>query len=214
MDSDKQQHLLQVALILSLITIFYNLLEGLFSIIFAVEGQTLALLGFGVDSFVEVISGVGIAHMVLKMRASDDNKKDRFERTALMITGTSFFILAAGLVAGAVLSGMHGRAPTTTVAGIIISLISIVAMLVLAQYKMNVGRKMASEAIIADARNTRMCLYLSVILLVSSGLYEIFHLYYIDLFGSLAIAIFAFAEGLEAFEKAAKKQKASAADQQ
>ena len=68
--------------------------------------------------------------------------------------------------------------------------------------KLNVGRRLNSDAIIADANCTQTCFYLSIILLASSGLYEIFHIGYIDIAGSLGIAYFAFTEGREAFEKA------------
>ncbi len=199
-----QRKLIQTALILSLITIFYNLAEGVVSVYFGVDDETLALLGFGIDSFVEVISGLGILHLVLRMKktGNDPASRDRFERTALRITGTSFYLLTAGLLAGAVINIINGHQPETTVVGIIVSSISIATMYFLLTYKLRVGRKLGSEAIIADANCTKTCFYLSIILLAASGLYEIFHIGYIDVVGSLGIAWFAFSEGREAFEKA------------
>jgi voltage-gated potassium channel Kch len=104
MHDQSRDKLLRIAFILSLIAIIYNIFEGLISVFFGITDDTLALLGFGVDSFVEVISGLGIAHMLLRMKLSGTVESDRFERTALRITGFSFYILTAGLVIGSVIN--------------------------------------------------------------------------------------------------------------
>jgi len=193
--------LLRKAFILSLITIFYNIIEGVVSVYFGAEDETLALFGFGVDSFVEVISGIGIAHMVLRMRFSNILTRDKFEKTALRITGTVFYLLALGLIAGSVLNIIYDVKPETTFVGIIVSVISIGTMYWLMNSKIKIGKELKSDAIIADANCTKTCFYLSFILLGSSGLYEIFNIAYFDVLGSLGIAYFAFTEGREAFEK-------------
>ena len=193
--------LLRTAFILSLITIFYNIMEGVVSIYFGSEDETLALFGFGVDSFVEVISGVGIAHMIIRMKYSKVVTRDKFEKTALKITGFSFFLLAVGLVAGSVINIVQDSHPQTTVAGIVIAVVSILTMYWLMTSKLKVGKALNSDAIIADANCTKTCFYLSFILLGSSALYEIFSIGYFDILGSLGIAYFAFREGREAFEK-------------
>lgn len=192
---------LNTALILSLITIFYNIAEGVISVYFGTEDETLALFGFGVDSFVEVISGIGILHMIIRMKRSNVNNRDGFERTALKITGFSFYLLTAGLVFGSVLNILNDIKPETTIVGIIVSVISIFTMYYLMNAKLKVGKELNSDAIIADANCTKTCFYLSFLLLVSSGLYELFQISYIDIAGSLGIAYFAFKEGKEAFEK-------------
>jgi divalent metal cation (Fe/Co/Zn/Cd) transporter len=197
-----QQKWLRLAFGLSIFTIVYNLLEGFFSVYFGTEDETLALFGFGVDSFVEVISGIGIAHMVVRMRKTEVKEHDRFERQALRITGTGFYLLTLGLIAGIVVNLFQHRSPSTTLAGIIIAGISILSMYFLMALKLRAGKALQSEAIISDAHCTRTCLYLSVILLVSSTLYQLFHIPYIDLAGSLGIAWYAYSEGKEAFEKA------------
>jgi hypothetical protein len=193
--------LLRTAFILSLITIFYNIVEGLISVYFGSEDETLALFGFGVDSFVEVISGIGIAHMILRMRFSKVLTRDTFEKTALSVTGTVFYLLTIGLITGSVLNIIYDVKPETTVVGIIVSVISIGTMYWLMTAKLKVGKELKSDAIIADANCTKTCFYLSFILLASSGLYEIFYIAHFDLLGSLGIAYFAFKEGREAFEK-------------
>src|SRR5665648_772503 len=87
----------QYALWLALFTIFYNFAEGLISIYFGVQDETLTLFGFGVDSFIEVMSGLGILAMVIRIRQNPEAPRSQFERTALRITGSSFYLLAAGL---------------------------------------------------------------------------------------------------------------------
>lgn len=197
-----KKNLLKIAFALSIFTIVYNIIEGLVSVFFGLQDETLVLLGFGTDSFVEVISGFGIAHMVWRMQSSKVERRDTIERQALRITGVSFYILTIGLVAGSIINIIEKIKPETTIVGIIVSSISIVTMYYLMRYKLKVGRKLSSDAIIADANCTKTCLYLSIILLVSSGLFEIFRIGYLDILGSLGIAFFAFREGMEAFEKA------------
>ncbi len=194
--------LIRTAFILSLITIIYNIAEGLISVYFGSGDETLALLGFGVDSFVEVISGIGIAHMIFRMKYSKVQTRDEFEKTALKVTGTAFYLLTAGLIVGSVLNIIYNVKPATTIPGIIIASVSILTMYWLMTSKFKVGKELNSDAIIADANCTKTCFYLSFILLAASGLYELFNIAYFDIFGSLAIAYFAFKEGREAFEKA------------
>jgi len=197
--------LLRTAFYLAIATIVYNLAEGLISVFFGIHDETLALLGFGIDSFVEVLSGAGILHMLIRMKkagASNITSRDRFEKQALKITGTSFYLLAAGLVTSSVINIITGATPETTRVGIIISVLSVLTMYVLMTWKMRTGKKLHSDAIIADANCTKTCFYLSFILLASSGLYELFGIAWFDIAGSLGIAWFAFKEGKEAFEKA------------
>ena len=194
-------NLYKYAVILAFITIFYNLVEGLISIYFGIQDETISLFGFGVDSFVEVISGIGILHMLIRIKNKGE-ERDEFEKTALRITGTAFYILAAGLTATAIFNIYISHKPETTFWGIVISLISIITMSVLIFFKMKVGRTLNSKALIADANCTKTCLYLSVILLAASVGYELTGLGGIDSLGAFLIAYFSFKEGREAFEKA------------
>lgn len=202
----EKTRLLKIALWLSVITVLYNIAEGLFSVFFGVSDDTLALLGFGVDSFVEVISGIGVLHMVLRMQHSNAETYDKFERQALKITGTAFYLLTFGLIAGSVLNIITGVKPETTIVGIIISSVSLTTMYFLMKVKLNIGHKLNSSAIIADANCTKTCFYLSFILLGSSLLYQFLGIAWFDIIGSLGIAWFAFTEGKEAFEKSKAKK--------
>ena len=153
---------LNVALVLGLVTVGYNIIEAVVSIWLGFNDDTLALLGFGVDSLVEVISGLGIVHAVLRMRKSPVESRDHFERQALRITGWAFYLLAAGMIIGALLNLLQGSRPATTVPGILVSLVSIATMWWLMSAKMKTGKALHSDAIIADANCTKTCLLLSL----------------------------------------------------
>lgn len=190
------------ALLLAYITILYNLVEGVVSVFFGFEDETLALFGFGLDSFVEVISGIGIWHMTSRMKDAGDASPDEFERRALRTTGTAFYILAVGLMVTGILNFVRGHAPETTFWGIVVSSISIFTMWALIHFKMKVGKALGSQAIVADANCTRACMYLSFALLIASAGYELTGIGGLDALGAFAIAWFAFREGKESFEKA------------
>ncbi len=172
---------------------------------FGAGDETLALFGFGLDSFVEVISGIGIAHLILRSGpgpGSVEINRDRFEKTALRVTGVSFFILAGGLVLGAALSLVTDQSPSTTLWGILVGGISIATMWALYYAKRRTALLMGSTAMLADANCTKACIWLSVVLVLASVAYEWTGVAWMDLAGSLGIAIFAFREGREAFAKA------------
>lgn len=196
------QQLYKFAFALAVFTVVYNLAEGLVSTYLGYEDASLALFGFGADSFIEVMSGLGIAHMVLRIQQKPGSNRDAFERTALKITGYSFYILVAGLVISSIYNIATGHKPETTFWGVIISLISIVAMWALITAKTRTGKKLQSDAVLADAECTRVCIYMSVILLISSGIYELTGFAYADSIGTLGLSYFAFTEGKECFEKA------------
>ncbi|MDI1472625.1 cation transporter [Thermodesulfovibrio sp. 1176] len=186
---------------LALITIFYNFLEGMVSVYFGIDDETIALLGFGLDSFVEVMSGIGIWYMIRRLRQNGNEEPDTFERQALKVTGTAFYILAGGLVVTSIVNIYTGHKPETTLWGIIISVISILTMWILISYKTKVGRMLNSSAILADAACTKVCMQLSIILLLSSLGYELTGFGGIDSIGAIGIAWFSFKEGRESFEK-------------
>lgn len=198
----EQAKLYRTALWLSLFTMGYNVIEGLVSVFFGITDDTLALAGFGADSFIEVISGAGVAVMILRIRQHPESHVSRFEKNALQITGVSFYLLAAVLVAGTVINLIRGNKPETTFWGIIISLISIAVMLALFLAKRKTGRDLGSDAIVADAYCTRICIYMSLVLLVSSLLYELTGFAYADAIGAAGLVWFSVSEGREALEKA------------
>jgi divalent metal cation (Fe/Co/Zn/Cd) transporter len=190
---------------LALITIVYNIVEGVVSVFFGLADGSNVLFGFGLDSFVEVISGVGIWHMVRRIRNNGTENPDRFEQTALRITGAGFYVLTIGLSIIACVDLYRGHKPETTFWGIVVSVISIATMWLLIHYKLKVGRQLNSEAILSDAACTRACLQLSIVLLIASVGYELTHIGGIDSVGTFVISALCYREGKEAFEKAKAK---------
>jgi len=192
----------QYALWLAIFTVLYNIAEGLVSIFFGVSDEALTLFGFGVDSFIEVMSGIGILAMVIRIRQNPDTSRSRFEITALRVTGTAFYLLAVGLGLTAVYNFFIGHKPETTLPGLIISIISIAIMWLLVAGKRKVGRALDSIPILADANCTLVCIYMSVVLLASSLIYELTGFGFVDSIGALGLIYFSAKEGREAFEKA------------
>jgi divalent metal cation (Fe/Co/Zn/Cd) transporter len=191
------------ALWLALFTIFYNLAEGLISIFFGFSDETLTLFGFGVDSFIEVMSGIGILGMVLRIRQNPDTPRSQFERRALRLTGTAFYILVVGLAVSAIYNLFTAHKPETTLPGLIISIVSIAVMWLLVLGKRKVGRTLDSSPILADANCTMVCIYMSIVLLASSLIYEVTGFGFVDSIGALGLIYFSYNEGRESFEKAA-----------
>jgi divalent metal cation (Fe/Co/Zn/Cd) transporter len=196
----------QYALWLSIFTILYNLVEGIVSIALGAEDEALTLFGFGLDSFIEVMSGAGILAMVFRIRQNPDEPRSRFEKTALRITGTSFYLLAVGLGVTALYNIVVSHKPVTTLSGMVISIISIAVMWLLVAGKRRVGHALGSDPIIADANCTMVCVYMSVVLLASSLIYQFTGFGFVDSIGALGLIYFSVNEGKEAFEKAAEKE--------
>ena len=200
----KNKHL-QIAIFLSILTVSYNFIEGVISIYFGFADDTLALFGFGVDSFVEVISGIGIWHMVLRIQSNENQQRDEFEVNALKITGFSFYLLAIGLFISSIINLINFSKPDTTFWGIVISTLSLFVMWYLMYNKKKIGNILESDAILADANCTRTCIQLSFVLLIASIGYELFQINYIDAVGAIFISGIAFKEGREAIEKSKMK---------
>lgn len=191
---------------LAIFTIVYNLVEGIIATWFGYTDETIALFGFGVDSFIEMISGIGILVMILRIKSHPHSPRGDFEVTALKITGYSFYILVGGLVLSAIITVWLGIKPDTTFWGVVVSLISIVVMLFLIYGKIYTGKKLHSDAIIADANCTKVCIYMSCVLLGSSAIYYMTGFAYADALGTLGLAWFSYEEGKECFEKAENKE--------
>ncbi|HRX00519.1 MAG TPA: cation transporter, partial [Cyclobacteriaceae bacterium] len=174
-----------IAYWLGIFTIIYNLIEGIIATFLGFEDETLALFGFGLDSFIEMISGMGIVYMITRIQKYPHSEKSEFEKTALRITGYSFYALVAGLTISSIINLINGHKPETTFWGVVISCISIVVMLFLIYGKVKVGNELNSPAILADASCTKICVYMSCILLASSGIYELTGFVYADSIGTL-----------------------------
>jgi divalent metal cation (Fe/Co/Zn/Cd) transporter len=182
-----------------------NLIEGSASTLLGFRDETLTLFGFGIDSFIEVISAIGITSMVLRLKRNPVSERSRIESFALRMTGVSFYLLTAGLLATAILKVFQKNQPESTVWGVVVSVISLSVMIFLMQAKLKIGRQLKSDPIIADANCTKACIYMSLVLLISSLVYLVFPIPFLDSLGAIGIAYFSYKEGREAFEKASRK---------
>ena len=198
----KTRRCFTTALWLGYFTVFYNLVEGLASVYFGAHDEALTLFGFGIDSFIEVLSGLGIVAMVLRIRRNPGTPRSEFERTALRVTGTGFFLLAAGLLVTAGYNLVTRHRPETALPGLVVSLLSIAFMAGLVAAKRKVGRALDSAPILADANCSLVCIYMSLVLLAASFIYQLTGFGFVDSLGALGLIYFSVREGREAFEKA------------
>jgi len=159
-------------------TIGWNALEGLVAVVAGTIAGSISLVGFGVDSFIEVTSG-----SVLLWRMSVDaevHRRELNERRALRIVGVCFLLLAAYIAYESALDLWSRRAPEHSIPGIVLACVSLVVMPLLSRAKRKVGGALGSAAMHADAKQTEFCTYLSAILLAGLLLNTLFGLRWAD----------------------------------
>lgn len=193
--------LLARGLRLEYLTVGWNIVEGLIAVGAGVVAGSIALIGFGVDSFVETISG---AVLVWRLRAevggdADEARIERVERRAARLVAVSFLILAAYVAFEAVQALVAQERPSASPVGIALTTVSIAAMLWLARAKRATGEALGSRALIADSHQTYACWYLSVTTLVGLALNAVLGLWWADPVAALVIALFLLREAREAW---------------
>jgi cation diffusion facilitator family transporter len=186
---------------LEYITVGWNLVEGVVAVGAGLLAGSPALIGFGVDSFVESVSGSVLIWRLRTELNGDEDDVERFERTerlAERIVGASFLLLAAYVAFEAVTTLVAGDEPDASPIGIALTGLSIVVMLWLARAKRQTGEALGSRALIADSKQTYACWYLSFTTLAGLALNAVFGLWWADPIAALAICVFLVREGLEA----------------
>lgn len=185
---------------LEYVTVGWNVVEGVVAVAAGVLAGSIALVGFGVDSFVETISG-----MVLIWRLSaeakgrlDEEAVGRVEERAERLVGLAFVLLAAYVAFEAVRSLVNNEEPLASPVGIALTAVSIIVMLWLARAKRRTGEALGSRALVADARQTSACWYLSLVTLVGLVLNAAFGLWWADPVAALGIVVLLVREGIEA----------------
>ena len=186
---------------LEYITVGWNIVEGLVAIGAGAAAGSIALVGFGVDSFVESISG---AVLIWRLRAeaagADEERVEHVERRASRLVGVSFVILAAYVAFEAVRTLVAQDRPDASPIGIALTAVSIGVMLWLARAKRDTGEALGSRALIADSHQTFACWYLSVTTLAGLVLNAALGLWWADPIAALVIAVFLVREAREAWE--------------
>jgi divalent metal cation (Fe/Co/Zn/Cd) transporter len=176
-------------------TIAWNSLEGLVAVVAGAIAGSISLVGFGVDSFVEVISG---AALLWRMSLdADEYRRERIEKTTLRIVGTCFLALAAYVAYEALSNLVEKKAPEQSIPGIILACVSLVVMPLLSRAKRRVAAHLRSAAMKADSRQTEFCTYLSAILLGGLLLNAVFDLWWADPLAGLIMVPIIAKEGID-----------------
>lgn len=179
-------------------TIAWNSLEGLVAVVAGAIAGSISLVGFGIDSFIEVTSG-----SVLLWRMSVDadvQRRERNERHALKIVGACFLALATYISYESVMDLWSKKSPEHSIPGIVLACVSLIVMPLLSRAKRNVGSALGSAAMHADAKQTEFCTYLSGILLAGLLLNAFFGLWWADPAAALIMVPIIAKEGIEGLQ--------------
>ena len=194
--------LLSRGLRLEYLTVGWNLAEGVIAVAAGLAAGSIALVGFGVDSFVESISG---SVLIWRLRAetvggADDERIEHVERRAARLVAVSFVILAAYVGIEAIRTLIAQEHPDASPVGIALTALSLAVMLWLARAKRDTGEALGSRALIADSQQTFACWYLSATTLAGLVLNAAFGLWWADPIAALVIVVFLVREAREAWE--------------
>lgn len=199
MDKDK---LVKKGLRLEYFTVSYNFLEAIVAILFGSIASSIALIGFGMDSIVETLSGFVLIWRLNQHQDLTEEEEERIEKKAMKFVAITFFILGTYVLIQSVLKLIDGTPPDPSLPGIILAFVSIIIMPLLAYQKIKVGKQIDSGALVADAKETVACAFLSVALLLGLGLNYLFGLWQADPIVGFIIVFFLFREGRESWEEA------------
>lgn len=176
-------------------TIAWNSLEGLIALVAGVLAGSISLVGFGIDSFIEVTSG---ATLLWRMAVdSEESTRVRNERLSLRIVGACFLALSAYITYESLSDLLNRKAPEHSIPGIILACVSLVVMPILSVAKKDVGKKLGSAAMNADAKQTDFCVYLSAVLLVGLLLNAVLGWWWADAAAALIMVPIIAKEGVD-----------------
>ena len=188
------------ALLLSYFTVAYNILEGILSILAGGLASSIALIGFGMDSFVESISG-GIMIWRFSQTRLSESEERQVEARAVKLVGWSFFVLAAYVLFEAVRKLITREVPEPSLFGIIIAATSLVVMPALFLAKQRTGRKLGSRSLLADSKQTLACTLMSLALLLGLLANRLFGFWQADPVVGLFIGMWLIREGVETLKE-------------
>lgn len=175
-------------------TVVWNSLEGLAAVMAGIFAGSISLVGFGIDSFIEVISGAALLWRIYA--DAQELRRERLEQVALRIVGTCFLALATYVGYEAASHLIQRKAPERSLFGIIVACFSLVVMPLLSRAKRRLASELRSAAMNADAKQTEFCVYLSVILLGGLSLNALFGLWWADPVAGLMMVPLILREGV------------------
>jgi len=183
------------ALSLSYFTVGYNVSEGIVSILAGWIAGSIALVGFGLDSFVESLSGSVMIWRLRKHGKISEDEEEEVERKAVRLIAFTFFILGAYVLYESIEKLYVREIPDPSLLGIVIAIVSIIVMPILFYLKYRTGKSMGSKSLVADSKETLACVFLSGALLIGLGLNYLFGLWQADPIVGLVIVIYLIKEG-------------------
>jgi len=195
--SEQKNSIIKRALFLSYFTIGYNIVECVLSIVFGISAGSVALVGFGLDSLVESLSAGVMVWRFNKHGKISEEDEGRVEKRAERIIGITFFILAAYVLYESISKLITRETPKPSLPGIIMAIASVVIMPVLYYAKLKTAKKIKSNSLIADAKETITCAFLSVSLLLGLGANYLFGFWQADPIVGFVIVFFLVREGIE-----------------
>lgn len=195
----QRAHYLRWALILATFTVAWNVLEGVVAIGAAFASGSRALIGFGVDSFIESISA-GVLIWRLRVEQRSPHRADVVERRALRYIGFAFFALAALVAVESLRSLIAAERPDVSVVGMVLTVVSLAVMPTLAFAKRRVGTRLGARSVNADAAQTMACVYLSAVVLLGLALNALLGWWWADPVAALVVVAILVHEGREALE--------------
>lgn len=189
------------ALWLEYFTVGYNILEGIVSVLVGWGANSIALVGFGLDSFIESLSGGVMIWRLRKNGETDEHEEKRAETKAIKVIGISFFILAAYVLFEAIKKLACQEIPEPSLWGIAIACFSILIMIPVFAWKRKIGRQKNIRSLLIDARQSLACMCLSVTMLLGLGLNYLCGWWWADPAAAIIIAGFLIKEGYEALKE-------------
>jgi cation diffusion facilitator family transporter len=188
------------ALIAEYVTVGWNVVEGIVAIVAGIVAGSIALIGFGLDSYVEVASGIVLIWR-LRKHGFGDEEEEAAEKRAIFFVGVTFVLLALYVTFESGKKLLFHEHPDESIIGIILAIVSLIVMPVLAFYKKKIATEINSRALRADALETLACSYLSFALVVGLGANAMFGWWWADPLAALAMVYFLVREGWEAVEE-------------
>ncbi|MFC2024974.1 cation transporter [Chloroflexota bacterium] len=188
-------------------TVGYNILEAIASIVFGSIANSIALIGFGLDSIVESLSGLVLIWRLRQHGKISKAAEERIEKRATRFVAITFFILGAYVLFQSLRKLVIVEVPERSLPGIIIAIVSIVVMPLLTWQKYKTGKQINSRALVADSKETLVCALLSVALLLGLGANYLFGFWQADPIVGLIIAAFLFREGWEGWKETREEER-------
>lgn len=204
MVSMEKARLYRKGLALEYFTVGYNIIEAVLSIVFGRIAHSIALVAFGLDSIVESLSGFVLIWRLRQHGKISVEEEERVERRAMRFVALTFFILGLYVLFQSVKKLVLKEIPDPSLPGIIIALVSMIIMPVLSFLKHQTGQQIESSALMADAKETLACSFLSVALLLGLGFNYVFGWWFADAVAGIAIVFFLFWEGGESWKEASE----------